>query len=200
MGDASTRETREPRETRELVLAARSRGAIGEAAFGELIRRYERTALALAYATLGGDVSAAGDVVQDAFLRAWQRLDELNEPDRFAAWLGRMVKNLAIDARRRTPRIEMRGDLSDVDRPSQSESASDPSRELDQRETQARIDQALTKLDEQTRTAVVLRYYENLSSKQIGEMLDLSPAAVDMRLSRARVELRERLRELVSRI
>ena len=52
---------------------------------------------------------------------------------------------------------------------------------------------AIVCADEQTRTAVVLRYYENLSSRQIGELLELSPAAVDMRLSRARAELREKL-------
>jgi hypothetical protein len=44
---------------------------------------------------------------------------------------------------------------------------------------------------------VTLRYFQNLSSKQIGELADLSPAAVDMRLSRARSQLRERLGDLV---
>ena len=52
---------------------------------------------------------------------------------------------------------------------------------------------ALATLDEQTRCAVVLRYYENLSSRQIGEVLDMSAAAVDMRLSRARNELKQKL-------
>jgi pimeloyl-ACP methyl ester carboxylesterase len=48
--------------------------------------------------------SLAGDVTQDAFLRAWQRLEELKEPGRFGAWLGRIVRNLALDARRRGSR------------------------------------------------------------------------------------------------
>jgi RNA polymerase sigma-70 factor (ECF subfamily) len=72
-------------------------------------------------------------------------------------------------------------------------SASDPLGTLDRRETAQRIDRALLDLDEQSRQAIVLRYYENLSSRQIGELLELSPAAVDMRLSRARAVLRERL-------
>jgi RNA polymerase sigma factor (sigma-70 family) len=195
---------------------ARSGGADAQdaaAAFGLLIRHYERTALALAYSTLGGDAATAGDVAQEAFLRAWQRLDELKQPDRFPAWLARMVRNLAIDARRRRgARREALGDLAQVDHPaaaggsrdgamrrSQSSARSlesaghDPLGTLDRHETAQRIDRAMSHLDEQSRQAVVLRYYENLSSKQIGELLELSPAAVDMRLSRARAQLRERL-------
>ena len=53
--------------------------------------------------------------------------------------------------------------------------------------------QTLDTLDEVSRSAVVLRYYDGLSSKQIGELLDLAPAAIDMRLTRARRVLRDRL-------
>ncbi|HTK74162.1 MAG TPA: sigma factor, partial [Gemmataceae bacterium] len=63
-------------------------------AFTELIRRYERAALSIAYASLG-DADRAGDVVQDAFVRAWERLGDLNEPARFGAWFCGIVRNLA---------------------------------------------------------------------------------------------------------
>jgi DNA-directed RNA polymerase specialized sigma24 family protein len=72
-------------------------------AFAALIGQYERTALAVAYATTGNS-TLASDVVQEAFLRAWQRLDDLKDPQRFGAWLGRIVRNLASDAIRRGPR------------------------------------------------------------------------------------------------
>ena len=172
----------------QLVLQARRRDATSAVAFAELIRRFEKIALALAYSTLG-DASLAGDVTQDAFLRAWQRLDELNEPQRFGAWLGRIVRNLALDARRAQPRSELRGAFDDFDPPHEC----DPGREMEDQEMSQRIDKALATLDDQTRSAVVLRYYQNLSSREIGQLLDLSPAAVDMRLSRARAELKERL-------
>src|SRR5436309_747359 len=61
-------------------------------AFAELIRRFERPALAIAFAVLA-DGEAAGDAVQDAFLRAWQKLDELRQPERFGAWLAGIVRN-----------------------------------------------------------------------------------------------------------
>jgi len=168
---------------RELVMRARRRDPV---AFASIVRSHERSALAVAYAVLS-DATAAGDVVQEAFIKAWQRMDELTDPDRFSAWLARIVRNESIDARRRRPAA-----TCDVETVSVA-FTSDPSAGLEQTETRQRIDGALAELDEETRTAVVLRYYDNLSSRQIGEVLDLTPAAVDMRLSRARRELREKL-------
>jgi len=161
-------------------------------AFAALIAQYERTALALAY-SVTGNATVAADVVQDSFLRAWQRIGDLEDRSRFGGWLCRIVRNLAMDAIRRGPRPAepLEDNLALPATPKDS----DPESELDRRETSQRVGQALDGLDELTRSAVVLRYYEDLSSKQIGELLELSPAAVDMRLSRARSQLREILTE-----
>src|SRR6478752_2724151 len=91
---------------RELVMRA---GRRDPTAFAALVSTHERTALAVAFAVLG-DASAAGDVVQDAFIKAWQRLPDLQDPDRFPGWLAQIVRNTAIDARRRQP-----APASDVD-------------------------------------------------------------------------------------
>jgi RNA polymerase sigma-70 factor (ECF subfamily) len=69
--------------------------------------------------------------------------------------------------------------------------ASDPLEELARQERDHSLAEALTVLDDVTRSVVVLRYYDNLPSKRIGELLELTPAAVDMRLSRARQQLRQ---------
>ena len=66
--------------------------------------------------------------------------------------------------------------------------------ELDRAEQRRLVAEALQSLDDATRPVVVLRYYEGLCSKEIGGLLDLTPAAVDMRLSRARQQLRQYLR------
>ena len=157
-------------------------------AFAALIPRFERTALALAY-SVTGNATVASDVVQDAFVRAWQRIGDLEDRSRFGGWLCRIVRNLAMDAIRRGPRPAepLEDNLALPAHPRDS----DPESEMNRRETSQRVGQALEVLDELTRSAVVLRYYEDLSSKQIGELLELSPAAVDMRLSRARAQLRE---------
>jgi RNA polymerase sigma-70 factor (ECF subfamily) len=71
--------------------------------------------------------------------------------------------------------------------------ADDPVAHLEDCEDEERLASALGKLDETTRMAVVLRYYEEMTSKQIGALLDLPSTAIDMRLMRARQALRREL-------
>jgi RNA polymerase sigma-70 factor (ECF subfamily) len=165
-------------------LASRARRGDREA-FAELVRRYERTALAVAFAATG-DASAAGDATQEAFLRTWQRLGALKDDGKFPTWLCGIVRNVAVDmARRATRDHRLPGrESDDVD------DIADPVAELDRRESAARVDDALWQLDDVARTMVVLRYYEGLSSHAIAELLATTPTAVDMRLSRARQTLR----------
>ena len=168
-------------------------------AFARLIDRHERAALSVAFGVLG-DGNAAGDAVQEAFVRAWERLADLKEPGRFGPWLCGIVRNLAIDQLRRSRNEPRPGSQNpavkevrrDGRHPGQ-DAAPDPSEELSRRERHDAVAAALDTLDEVSRSAVVLRYYDGLSSKQIGDLLDLAPAAVDMRLTRARRLLRDRL-------
>jgi RNA polymerase sigma factor (sigma-70 family) len=175
----------------ELVSRARNRGA-GDSdaadAFATLIERYERAALAVAYALLH-DADRAGDAVQEGFLRAWQELAKLQDEKRFGGWLMQIVRNAALDQRRRIKPTA--AEFPDV-----ASSAPDPAAATAERERDAQVKAALEALDETTRTAVMLRYYEGMSAKEIAELLDLSPPAVDMRLSRGRALLREKLADL----
>lgn len=170
-------------------LARRARG--GDAgAFEELIRRHERLALSVGYSILG-DAAEAGDVAQEAFLRAWQRLADLKDPDRFAPWISNIVRNLALDVRRRSRPLSL-ANYAEADAATPLvHNTANPHDALQGAEDRMRVNEALQSLDETTRTAVVLRYYEGLSSKEIAQALDLNPAAVDMRLSRGRKQLKE---------
>jgi RNA polymerase sigma-70 factor, ECF subfamily len=161
-------------------------------AFAELIHRFEGIALSIAYSNTR-NAADAGDLVQEAFMRAWQRLDTLEDPSRFGHWLGRMVRNLAIDHRRRKRPGALDSEIDIADPNHQS--ASLPMEHSEQRRV---VEQAMASLDELSRTCVTLRYYEGLSSKEISLMLDISPAAVDMRLSRARNTLKELLKPVES--
>ena len=156
-------------------------------AFAALIRQYERTALAVAYAATG-DAASAGDATQEAFLRAWQRLAALKDDGKFPTWLCGVVRNVALDIRRRQQR-----DHRLPGRENDEEQIIDPAAELERRETRQRIDDALWQLDDVSRTMVVLRYYEGLSSHAIAALLATTSTAVDMRLSRARQTLRTSL-------
>lgn len=183
-------------DTAELVLRSVRKDA---EAFTQLINRYERVALSVAYSVLSnGD--AAGDVVQEAFLRAWQRVGELKEPARFGTWLCGIVRNLAIDAQRRGRHIKLSLDAEGFEPAAipAGELAADPLETLNRKERQTMVAGALASLDDATRPAVILRYYDGLSSKEIAELLQISPAAVDMRLSRARATLKKLLAPTVA--
>lgn len=168
-------------------------------AFAALIRRYERMALAVAYGALGNSDDAA-DAVQDGFTKAWEKIRDLKEPARFGTWLCGIVRNGAIDQRRRA-RLAPKPVLDSVPETSSPAlatfsghgSAADPSDHLQTMEQDALVSAAIQELDEQSRTAVVLRYYEGLSSREIGEILNMNATAVDMRLSRARQQIKQRL-------
>ena len=176
---------------KEVVERARRKDA---AAFAVLIRAYERVVLAVAYGVLG-DSAGAGDVAQDAFVRAWEHLADLREPERFGTWLCGIARNLAVDALRRRKPVES----MDSQEPAEGGRwTHDPADEVDRRERFEKVASAIAALDEVSRPVVVLRYYEDLSSKQIGELLEISPAAVDMRLSRARKQLRALLGEVAA--
>lgn len=183
--------------TQEQLLVGRSRR--GDAsAFAALIETYERVALSIAY-SVGGDSCSAGDVVQDAFLRAWQRIGDLQDQAKFGPWLCGIVRNLAIDAARSRAVRAARGlhdlGVADAFAVATTKSDANPLEFLGRREECQRLSAAIARLDEVSRSAVVLRYYDNLSSKQIGELLGIAPTAVDMRLMRARRQLREHLED-----
>jgi RNA polymerase sigma-70 factor (ECF subfamily) len=143
--------------------------------------------LAVAYSA-AGDSDRAADAAQEAFLRAWRKLESLKEPQCFGNWLLGIARNVALDAGRKLRR-QPAEPLADQQVPTMA----DPLAGMHQREQSDRVANALQQLDDLSRSAVVLRYYENLSSREIGQLIGLSPAAVDMRLMRARQQLKELL-------
>jgi RNA polymerase sigma-70 factor (ECF subfamily) len=172
-------------------LVVRARGGDAEA-FAELIGRYERSALSVAYGLLG-DAHRAGDAVQEGFLKAWQELPRLVEAKKFGGWLMQIVRNAAVDIRRRKKAVVGAEMLE-----SAAARGPGPAADVEGEEAAKRVQAALESLDEVTRTMVTLRYYDGLSSKEIAEVLGVSAASVDMRLSRARGQLKELLAEVVS--
>lgn len=155
-------------------------------AFVELIAKYQRPARAMAFRILG-DATAADDVVQDAFGRAWERLSYLREPSQFGTWLCGIVHNLAVDELRHR-RIKQMLAVGHAARCHQS--VCTPFDQAVHRETCDKVSKAVAGLDRHSRAAVRLRYYENHVPRQIAAAMGITPAAVNMRLFRARKELR----------
>jgi RNA polymerase sigma-70 factor (ECF subfamily) len=173
---------------RKLVKRAQAKDA---EAFAELVRMYQRMSLSVAYGVIH-DATVARDVSQDAFIRAWQRLHDLRDPERFGTWLCGIVRNLAVDRlRRRRATVRLRN----TSLPHEDRFTHDPVDDVCRREFRERIAGAVADLDEPARAALTMRYYEQLPSKQIGRRLGISADAVDMRLIRARRRLRAALPE-----
>jgi RNA polymerase sigma-70 factor (sigma-E family) len=151
---------------------------------GDLYARHAGEALRLAY-LLTGDASLAEDLVHDAFVRLAGRLIHLRDPGGFHAYLRKTVVNLARSHFRR--RAVERRFLQRQTEPPPVEPA-----DLSDRE---RIRLALTSLPIAQRTAIVLRYFEDLSEAQTAELMGRHPAAVKSLVSRAMGSLRSTLGE-----
>jgi RNA polymerase sigma-70 factor (ECF subfamily) len=132
-----------------------------------------------------GDVSAAEDCTQDAFVRAWKAWPRWRPQAPAEAWLYRIALNVAFSHRRR----QKLGYL--VDRVL-SRSAPDLDPGLIVRPD---IAEALKRLPAREAAAVMLRHYHGYSRKEVAEMLGLTERAVSMRLSRARAILLQELGE-----
>jgi RNA polymerase sigma-70 factor (ECF subfamily) len=168
-------------------------------AFDELVRRYQRRATSVAYGLLSHRDDAM-EVVQDAFLRAYDRLDSLSNPERFGNWLLRIVSNLALNRRRwralrRMPSLEIADEETHDSAPrvvaeAHGDSPLDHALGVDMREM---IDRALEELPDLQRQALVLFSIEQLPQKQVAEILDCSVESVKWHVYSARQSLREKL-------
>ena len=136
------------------------------------------------------DRHRAEEIVQEAFLRLWQRPPETGEVV-YPAWLRRVVVNLSINALQRTRRPVA---LPEHSADPALHSAQQPDARCARDESIERVRAALDRLDESKRAIIALRAYEQLSYEQIAEHLDVPIGTVMSRLNRARAALMEELK------
>lgn len=130
------------------------------------------------------DRELARDAVQEALIRAWRDLPGLRDPERFDAWLHRLIVNAAIDEARRQRRRVIQVAVSPIDLPS---SQDDIGRLIDRDE----LDQAMTKLTPDHRALVVLHYYLGMPLPEAASSLGISLGAAKSRLHRAMGSMRQ---------
>jgi RNA polymerase sigma-70 factor (ECF subfamily) len=141
--------------------------------FGVLYQRYHNPIVALAYARLG-DRHAAEDAAQEVFAIACRDLVTLRSRDKFGAWLGGICRNVTRQMRRTQNRpAPPLDDLSDGGG-------------SEQQERWAAVRRAVWQLPEAERELIVMRYFDGFSQTRISEVLDITPAAVNGRLVRAK--------------
>lgn len=155
------------------------------AAFEQLVLRHQQSVWRTAYRMLDCR-SEAEDVSQQAFLRILEARDRYRPQAAFRTYLYRIVVRLCLDHLRKN-RPALAEHLLPVDdgRSAQQQAAD--------KEQAAAVQQAIACLPAKQRTAVVLRYYEGLSGREIAEAMDTSLKAVERLLARAREALEKRL-------
>ena len=155
-------------------------------AFGLLVVRYSRSVRAICLSRLGVH-DDLDDLVQDAFLRAYQGLARLEDPNRFGAYVHRIAQNICVDRLRRRGRNPV--SLEEVDLAPPAE----PGRLTDVREERlGRLRRLVGQMPEALREAVMMFYFQEQSHAEIADQLGVTEAAVNQRLHRARQFLRER--------
>jgi RNA polymerase sigma-70 factor (ECF subfamily) len=141
----------------------------------------------------------AEDVVQDAFLKAYQNLNRFKGDSKFYTWLVRIAVNEALMKlrKRRNSRVVSMDDDVETDEGSMPREFADwspnPEQLYGQDETAEILRKTIQGLPPTFRTVFVLRDVEGLSTEETAQMLELSVPAVKSRLLRARLQLRERL-------
>jgi RNA polymerase sigma-70 factor (ECF subfamily) len=167
------------------------------AAFGTLVRRYQDRLYNTVY-RLVDNADDAQDVVQEAFLSAYQSLASFHGDSAFFTWLYRIAVNTAISMKRKqrvmvridgaregTPSIDPL-DPSDLNRPGHA---------LEQAEQEKRIQQALARLSPEHRAVLVMKDMEGQKYETMAEVLEVPIGTIRSRLHRARLELRELLEQ-----
>jgi len=178
----------------ELVRRAQ---AGNDAAFEELVRRYERKVYSITYRMMGNQEDAS-EALQDTFLRAYRFLNKFEFKSSFYTWLYRIATNTSLTKlrKRKSPPMvsldEPAGDDGDMPLEIPDYKYS-PEKMMKQRELSRALQDAVEGLAPDYRSVVVLRDLEGLSNEEVSKILNLTVPAVKSRLHRGRLALREKL-------
>ena len=181
----------------DVALVARAKQG-DTAAFEQLVRQYERQIFRVAH-HITQNREDAEDITQDAFFKAYEKLDQFQGNSKFSTWLVRIAVNESLMRlrKRRT------GKMVSIDEDVETEEGSvprdladwapDPEQNYNQAELAEILRKTIQGLPQGFRIVFVLRDVEGLSTEETAETLGLSIPAVKSRLLRARLQLRERL-------
>ena len=174
-------------EASDGILAQRA--ADGDAAaFGVLVRRHGPFFVAFA-TRLTGSRADADDAVQEALITAWDKLDELTEPESVRAWMLRIVSRKATD------RLRSRRPVADIDELELPATVDGPESQTVAHSQLEALRGALATLPEEVRTAWLLREVGGYSYDEIAEQTGVPAATVRGRLARARRALLDLMEE-----
>jgi len=160
------------------------------AAFEKLYRRHRDRIYGMLWRLAGGDAALAEDLLQEAFVRAWQKIDSFRGESRFSTWLHRLSANVALSDRRlRLRRVSREVALEDgAERTVSGERDVRAARQMD-------LEHAIAGLPERARTVLVLYDIEGYSHAEIADMTGMAVGSSKAQLHRARKLVREDLEQ-----
>ena len=196
----------EPRELATLTdqeVVAQARDG-REAAYRELIRRYERPVFSLVLRMVR-DRQLAEDLSQETFIKALNAIGSYRPEYKFSSWIFKIANNAAIDhlRRRELDTLSLDG-APHAATPEEIEATAlqvgdkgeTPLEELEARELGSAIERAIAQLRPEYRACILLRHVEGLAYEEIAQSLDLPLGTVKTYIHRARHELRDLLAHL----
>lgn len=160
-------------------------------AFGKLIEAFQGPVYNLAYRMLNNS-GEAEEAAQEAFVRAWTKLDMYDSNRKFSTWMLSITSNYCIDQIRKRRAL-----LLSIDEPLPphpaltSDREKGPEAQMANSEQQELVQGLLQELPEEYRTAVILRYWQEMSYEEIAETTNSTVSAIKSRLFRARKQLAE---------
>lgn len=162
-----------------------------KAAFGKLIEAYQSPVYNLAYRMLNNS-GEAEEAAQEAFIRAYTRLDSYNPEHKFSTWMLSITSNYCIDIIRKRRALLLSLDEPLPPHPAlMSDNSKGPEAQMMVNEQQDMVQSLLQELPDDYRQAVVLRYWYDLSYEEIAETMGTTVSAIKSRLFRARRQLAE---------
>jgi len=179
--------------TDEELVARSQRGDVDS--FNQLILRWERPIYALAYRVIGREEEAR-DVCQEAFLRAFRALPGFKGQAKFSSWLYRITLNLCRDwmrRQKRAPVSQMPDDTDAMELASQAGPVESIEDLVARRQLSAAVEEAMTQLPDEQRTAIILKEYHGMTFQEIADLQGCPLSTVKTRLYQGLSVLRRHL-------
>lgn len=174
-----------------------------ESAFDALVEKFKTPVFNFVRRQIS-DADEAEDIAQNVFVQIFKSADRYEPSAKFTTWLFTIARNLCLNEFRRRQRHQLQSLQEELATDSDREHpqfadprARSPAVETAEKEFQERIMQAIRKLPENQRTAVLLCRYEGLSYEEIARVINASPSATKSLLHRARESLKHELRDFL---
>ncbi|WP_369809941.1 RNA polymerase sigma factor SigW [Gracilibacillus caseinilyticus] len=171
-----------------------------QSAFEDIVAFYQNKVYAICFRMIGNKHEAE-DIAQEAFIRAYLNIQSYDENRKFSTWLYRIATNLTIDRiRKKKPDFYLDAEIKGTDGLNMyaqlpAEEAL-PDQEVESLEMQSYIQNEIMQLPAKYRSIIALRFIDELSLKEISEILEIPVGTVKTRIHRGREALRKRLRHV----